>query len=93
MTLMVQADMTAYHAPGEPMQLGLPQRSVHTCSHRSPLLTQPAAFSIGTQEVADLVTKVAEFYSPELHVGYTAVRVVSVYLAVQALMYVCRIRR
>jgi len=33
LTLMVQADMTAYHKPGEPMQLGLPQRSVHMCPY------------------------------------------------------------
>ena len=26
LTLMVQADMTAYRAPGEPLQLGLPDR-------------------------------------------------------------------
>ena len=26
--LMIQADMTAYRAPGEPMQLGLPERYV-----------------------------------------------------------------
>ncbi|KAI0029712.1 hypothetical protein K488DRAFT_55777 [Vararia minispora EC-137] len=25
LTLMIQADMTAYHAPGEPMQLGMPE--------------------------------------------------------------------
>lgn len=26
LTLMIQADMTAYRAPGEPLQLGLPDR-------------------------------------------------------------------
>ena len=26
LTLMVQADMTAYRAPGEPLQLGLPDK-------------------------------------------------------------------
>ena len=31
MTLMVQADMTAYRAPDEPLQLGLPQRYVAVC--------------------------------------------------------------
>lgn len=25
LTLMIQADMTAYHEPGEPPQLGLPE--------------------------------------------------------------------
>jgi len=52
-TLMIQADMLAYHAPNEPPQLGLP-------------------LSIGTPEVAELVTKIAAIYSPELTVGYTA---------------------
>ncbi|KAG6374045.1 hypothetical protein JVT61DRAFT_4685 [Boletus reticuloceps] len=52
-TLMIQADMLAYHAPNEPPQLGLPEY-------------------IGTPEVAELVTKVAAIYSPELTVGYTA---------------------
>jgi len=53
LTLMIQADMLAYHVPSEPMQLGLPDR-------------------IGTPAVADLVTKMAELYSPELEVGYTS---------------------
>ncbi|KAG8215234.1 hypothetical protein J3R82DRAFT_8780 [Butyriboletus roseoflavus] len=52
-TLMIQADMLAYHAPNEPSQLGLPK-------------------FIGTPEVAELVTKLAAIYSPELTVGYTA---------------------
>ncbi|KAH0833986.1 hypothetical protein J3R83DRAFT_11220 [Lanmaoa asiatica] len=52
-TLMIQADMLAYHAPNEPPQLGLPMY-------------------IGTPEVAELVTKLAAIYSPELTVGYTA---------------------
>ncbi|KAF9238331.1 hypothetical protein BU15DRAFT_62539 [Melanogaster broomeanus] len=52
-TVMIQADMTGYHAPDEPAQLGLPMY-------------------IGTQEVADLVAKIAAIYSPELTVGYTA---------------------
>ncbi|KAH7909299.1 hypothetical protein BJ138DRAFT_1155545 [Hygrophoropsis aurantiaca] len=51
-TLMIQADMLGYHAPGEPAQLGLPQ-------------------SIGTPEVAELLTKVAGIYSPELTIGYS----------------------
>ncbi|KAF8915266.1 hypothetical protein CPB85DRAFT_1375204 [Mucidula mucida] len=53
LTLVIQADMTAYHQPGEPAQLGLPQ-------------------SIGSSEVADLVLSIANIYSPELTVGYTA---------------------
>jgi len=28
LTLMIQADMTAYRSPGEPLQLGLPDRWV-----------------------------------------------------------------
>lgn len=28
LTLMIQADMLGYHAPGEPAQLGLPARCV-----------------------------------------------------------------
>ncbi|KAH7924339.1 Zn-dependent exopeptidase [Leucogyrophana mollusca] len=51
-TLMIQADMLGYHAPGEPAQLGLPQ-------------------SIGTPEVAELVSKVSGIYSPELTIGYS----------------------
>ncbi|KAH8101292.1 hypothetical protein BXZ70DRAFT_935491 [Cristinia sonorae] len=52
LVLMIQADMLAYHAAGEPAQLGLPD-------------------IIGTPEVTELVAKVADIYSPELHVGYT----------------------
>lgn len=29
LTLMIQADMTAYHEPGEPQQLGFPETYVH----------------------------------------------------------------
>jgi Zn-dependent M28 family amino/carboxypeptidase len=36
MTLMVQADMTAYRAPEEPLQLGLPQRYWLLLSSESP---------------------------------------------------------
>ncbi|KIN93950.1 hypothetical protein M404DRAFT_1008654 [Pisolithus tinctorius Marx 270] len=53
-TLMIQADMLAYHAPGEPPQLGYPQ-------------------SIGTPEVAQLVSNISAIYSPELTVGSTTV--------------------
>ncbi|KAH8093872.1 Zn-dependent exopeptidase [Cristinia sonorae] len=53
LVLMVQADMLAYHLPGEPPQLGLP-------------------LTIGTREVADLVSSMASLYSPELTVGYTS---------------------
>ncbi|OAX33683.1 Zn-dependent exopeptidase [Rhizopogon vinicolor AM-OR11-026] len=52
-TVMIQADMLGYHAPGEPPQLGLP--------------------SIGTPEVARLVSKMSAIYSPELSVGHTPV--------------------
>ena len=51
---MIQADMTAYRAQGEPLQLGLPER-------------------IGTPEVTNLVGNISGLYSPELHVGYSAV--------------------
>jgi hypothetical protein len=53
--MMIQADMTAYHAAQEPMQLGLPER-------------------IGTPEVTQLVANVSAWYSPELTVGYSGVR-------------------
>ncbi|TFK54887.1 Zn-dependent exopeptidase [Heliocybe sulcata] len=53
LTLMIQADMLAYHAPGEPAQLGLPA-------------------SIGTPEVAQLVSNLSAIYSPELQVGFTS---------------------
>jgi hypothetical protein len=49
---MIQADMLAYRAEGEPLQLGLPDL-------------------IGTPEVAQLVSKAAALYAPELSVGYT----------------------
>ncbi|KAF8130298.1 hypothetical protein EV363DRAFT_1399468 [Boletus edulis] len=61
-TLMIQADMLAYHAPNEPPQLGLPEYTSDT----SPRLAS------ARRKVTELVIKVAGIYSPELTVGYTA---------------------
>lgn len=74
--MAIQADMLAYRQPGEPMQLGLPVRLV------SFLFLVVASLkwscSITTPEVSQLVANISALYSPELVVGTTAVRPLSI---------------
>lgn len=73
LTLMVQADMLAYHKPGEPPQLGLPDRCVLSRSFRiHSMINSFISIRIGTPEVSQLVANLSAIYSPELHVGITA---------------------
>jgi len=69
---MVQADMTAYRSPGEPLQLGLPD--LWAISFIIDYRQLDLVFRIGTPEVAQLVSDISAIYSPELHVGITPVR-------------------
>lgn len=71
---MVQADMTAYRSPGEPLQLGLPDlwAILFIIDYHVSLTLH--LFRIGTPEVAQLVSDISAIYSPELHVGITPVR-------------------
>lgn len=71
LTLMVQADMLAYHRAGEPPQLGLPDLQVPHSS--MPLSEADFTVRIGTSEVTQLVANLSAIYSPELTVGYTPV--------------------
>jgi len=73
LTLMVQADMIAYHEPGEPPQLGLPETYVSSVKWYECLILSTSVNSIGTPEVAQLVANVSAMYSPELVVGFTPV--------------------
>jgi len=69
-TLMIQADMLAYHVSHEPPQLGLPKSWV-TDSCANSMLTLIYLFSIGTPEVAQLAANISAIYSLELNVGFT----------------------
>lgn len=71
LTLMIQADMLGYHAPGEPAQLGLPARCVLIRRHC--LTAAETRHSIGSQEVMQLVSNLSAIYSPELVIGTTSV--------------------
>lgn len=74
LTLMIQADMIAYHEPGEPQQLGLPERYVLlSCSSHAPTL-KATVNRIGTPEVTQLVANISAIYVPQLIVGFTRVR-------------------
>jgi hypothetical protein len=74
LTLMVQADMIAYHEPGEPPQLGLPPMYVSSlCAQLRCLALNFTNNSIGTPEVTQLVANISGLYSPELLVGNTPV--------------------
>ncbi len=79
LTLMIQADMLAYHAAGEPAQLGLPDMYVTRRFERERRLTL-TEHSIGTTEVTQLVANLSAIYSPELKVGFTPVCVALVFL-------------
>lgn len=71
-TLMVHSDMLAYHVPGEHPQLAFPKFvDLEVLAAR---LTLTENNRVGTQEVNDLIHKVASIYSPELAVGSTPVR-------------------
>jgi len=71
-TLMAHSDMLAYRVEGEPPQLAFPKfANPHVATAR----TLTPNYRIGTQEVIDLISKVASVYSPELVVGSTPVRV------------------
>lgn len=71
MALIVQADMLAYRAKDEPLQLGLPETLVCIHSDRDNLANSSSR--IGTPEATQLVANVSRLYSPELTVGYSAV--------------------
>jgi hypothetical protein len=71
LTLMVQADMLAYRVPGEPPQLGLPDRYGIKCCLS--LILIYVIDSVGSPIVTRLVANVSAIYSPELHVGFTPV--------------------
>lgn len=71
---MIQADMLAYHAAGEPPQLGLPDVLVLTVYIRGLRDSLTERFCrIGTSEVTQLIANVSAIYSPELKVGFTPV--------------------
>ena len=61
--------MLAYHKPGEPPQLGLPDMYVANVSSPRQFAYLPRR--IGTPEVAQLVANISALYSPELEVGFT----------------------
>ncbi|KAK7049718.1 hypothetical protein VNI00_005749 [Paramarasmius palmivorus] len=69
-TVMIQADMLAYHDPAEPAQLGLPDLSVISM-FSDVQLAEISVGRIGTPEVAQLVSNLSAIYSPELEVGFT----------------------
>jgi hypothetical protein len=71
--LMVQADMIAYHEPGEPPQLGLPAMYVSPGEQHECLALNFTINSVGTPEVTQLVANISTLYSPELVVGSTPV--------------------
>jgi hypothetical protein len=73
LTLMLQADMIAYHAPGESPQLGLPALYVSHDVQLDYLALNFTNNSIGTPEVTQLVANISTLYSPELTVGFTSV--------------------
>ena len=68
---MAHSDMLAYHVEGEPSQLAFP-KFVNPRVAATRTLTPN--YRIGTEEVIDLISKVASVYSPELVVGSTPVR-------------------
>ena len=73
LTLMVQADMIAYHAPGESPQLGLPAVYVSRDVQLDYLALNFTNNSVGTPEASQLVANISALYSPELTVGITTV--------------------
>lgn len=71
-TVMLQSDMLGYRAPGEPAQLGLPDKCALLLAFHLPSNANKVSGSrIGTPEVAQLIWNTANIYSPELKVGYT----------------------
>lgn len=74
LTLMVQADMTAYHEPGEPQQLGFPETYVSSACCLFSQTLKASINSIGTREVTQLVANISTIYVPQLVVGFTPVR-------------------
>ena len=63
--------MLAYHRPGEPAQLGLPQTYVYY--EWKPSILADLYLSIGTPEVTQIIANLSALYSPELEVGYSPV--------------------
>ena len=75
-TLMIQADMLAYHVGTSLCPISSEARIVIYvyAEGERPQLGLPK--TIGTPEVTQLVANISEIYSPELEVGFTAVRTV-----------------